>query len=91
MHQIRLRIEDDYKPGLPEDQLGFLPKVLHFCANSTKAFQKLEEILLTYAEEAEYDARLVIFLSKLVNKIHLACRSNPIDLHPLHLQPLIGF
>ena len=56
------------------DRLGFLPKVMHFCANSSKAFQTLQTILLTYAEEADYDNRLVNLISELVFKIHFVCR-----------------
>ena len=76
MDQLQKRLKNDLilSESAQCDKLGFLPKVMHFCANSAKAFQKLQTILLTYAEEADYDNRLVNLFSDLIFKIHLACR-----------------
>ena len=86
MHHLKLRIQEHES----DKDLGFLPKFLHFCSTSKKAFQNLQEILLTYAEEVDYDDRTVNFFSELVYKVHLLPGSNPIDLYSPHIQPLIG-
>ena len=86
MHHLRLRIQERES----DSDLGFLPKFLHFCSTSKKAFQNLQEILITYAEEVDYDNRLVNFFSEFVYKVHLLPGSNPIDLYSPHIQPLIG-
>ena len=46
IHHLKLRIQEHES----DKDLGFLPKFLHFCSTSKKAFQNLQDILLTYAE-----------------------------------------
>ena len=50
--------------------IASLPKVLHFCAHSPKAYGSLEEILVAYAQESNYDTRLMSLISELVAKVH---------------------
>ena len=86
IHHLKLRIQEHES----DKDLDFLPKFLHFCSTSKKAFQNLQDILLTYAEEVDYDNRTVNFFSELVYKVHLLPETNPIDLYSPHIQPLIG-
>lgn len=73
-----------------EDTQG-MPKCLHLAAFSPQIYAKLEEILVIYAKECNFDSRLMSLIPQFLTKIHHQnYLKNPLDLHPLHLQNLIS-
>ena len=73
--------------GLTEVEIGN-PRILQFCAFSQSAYEKMLQILVTYADETDFDIRMCSLISELVTKVNLASE-NPIALQKPHLKPLI--
>ena len=73
--------------GQTEVEIGN-PRILQFCAFSQSAYEKMLQILVTYADETDFDIRMCSLISELVTKVNLASE-NPIGLQKAHLKPLI--
>ena len=73
--------------GQTEVEIGN-PRILQFCAFSQSAYEKMLQILVTYADETDFDIRMCSLISELVTKVNLASE-NPIALQKPHLKPLI--
>ena len=63
-------------------------RILQFCAFSKSAYERMLQILVTYAYETDFDIRMCSLISELVTKVNLASE-NPIALQKAHLKPLI--
>ena len=63
-------------------------RILQFCAFSKSAYERMLQILVTYAYETDFDIRMCSLISELVTKVNLASE-NPIGLQKAHLKPLI--
>ncbi len=67
----------------------FMPKVIHFVANSSLAFDKLQDILLEYAQSCNFDSKFQHLIDILRRKIFTIAPS-PVDLYSSHLQEIVS-